>query len=509
MTELRKFFTLALAVMLPLGSQAQTLSLHECRDMAIQNNKDIQQYQTKVEMAGYDRKIAQANYYPKISAVGAYMHNTRNLSLMPEDAASAIGNIGTSAQAYKDNLVSTLSQLLSGSETVAQYLQAYPELLQVIQSASQADIATSLNQMGSQINDAFNIDIHNIYGGVISVQQPVFVGGKVIAANKMAALAEELAKSQYDMQYQDLLVNVDKAYWQIVSVANKKKLAENYAELLHNMERDVDLAVKEGVKTESDALQVRVKANEADMLKIKADNGLVLAKMLLCKEIGLPLDSDITLVDETLEEIPEPRDIEEKTLDEIYRDRPETRSLDLAGQIYDQKYLMTRADMMPQVALMGNYIVTNPNLYHGITNEFGGQFNFGVMVKVPIFHGFEALNKTRKAKAEATLYRLQLDDAKDLIDLQVTQLRKQKDEAYERLRTAKANLDNAEENRRTALIGLEEGVIPANTALAAQTAWLQAHSDYIDAGIDLQMNNVNLQKALGNYRKLYDVQTVE
>ena len=192
------------------------------------------------------------------------------------------------------------------------------------------------------------------------------------------------------------------------------------------MENDVAVAVKEGVATESDALQIKVKANEADMLLTKANNGLTLAKMLLCKEIGLPLDSDITLADETLSDIPLPEMLEEKNLDDIYADRAETKSLELASQIYEGKVDVARADMMPQIALTANYIVTNPNLYHGFSHKFGGMVSAGVMVNIPIFHGFEAIQKTRKAKTEASLYRLQLDDAKDLINLQVTQLRKQK-----------------------------------------------------------------------------------
>ena len=120
------------------------------------------------------------------------------------------------------------------------------------------------------------------------------------------------------------------------------------------------------------------------------------------------------------------------------------------------------------------------------------------MVNIPIFHGFEAMSKTRKAKAEATLYRTQLEDAKNLINLQVTQLRKQEGEAFEKLTMAQNNLSSAEENLRTATVGFEEGVIETNTALAAQTAWLKAHSEYIDAGIELQMLAANLNKAEGN-----------
>ena len=221
--------------------------------------------------------------------------------------------------------------------------------------------------------------------------------------------------------------------------------------------------------------------------------------MLLCQRIGLPLDSEITLADEKLSDIPVPQAGPVKDMEAIYADRPETRSLDLAAQIYDGKVNVARADMMPKVILMANYLVTNPNLYHSYQKEFDGMWNAGVLVNIPIFHGFEALNKTRKAKAEATLYRTQLEDAREMISLQVTQLRKQRTEAEEKLAMAESNLENAEENLRKATIGFEAGVVETNVALAAQTAWLQAHSEYIDAGIELQMTQVNLGKAEGNY----------
>lgn len=491
---------LSLAFM-PASLSAQTLTLEECRQMAIESNRDLEQARAKVEMADYDRKIALANYFPKVSATGAYIHNSRDVSLLSKDMSNNLQNAGTTIQGIKDQKMQELMQLIQSKPEIAQQIMSNPDIQQFIAGLQQMDYSAAINQIGSSVNDLFTIDIKNIAAGVISAQQPVFVGGKIIAANRIAKLAEELSRTQYDQKYEEILVEVDQAYWQIVSVANKKELAESYADLLHKMENDVAIAVREGVATESDALQIKVKANEADMLLTKANNGLTLAKMLLCKEIGLPLDSKITLADETLTDIPLPEMLEEKNMDDIYADRTETKSLELASQIYDGKVNVARADMMPQIALTANYIVTNPNLYHGFSHKFGGMVSAGVMVNIPIFHGFEAIQKTRKAKTEASLYRLQLDDAKDLINLQVTQLRKQREEAYEHLRMAESNLENAEENMRVATIGFEEGVIEANTALAAQTAWLQAHSEYIDAGIELQMNAVNLRKAEGCYSK--------
>ena len=221
--------------------------------------------------------------------------------------------------------------------------------------------------------------------------------------------------------------------------------------------------------------------------------------MLLCKRVGLPLDTAIALADEGLSSIPVPALGAEKSLEDIYADRPETRSLSLAKDIYDRKAKIVRADMLPKVALMGSYLLTNPNAFNGINRTWqGGMLSAGVMVSIPLFHGGEALNKYRKAKAEEKLYDAQYQDAEALINLQVTRQRKLFAEASEKLDMAGSNLESAEENLRKATVGFEAGVVETSTVLAAQTAWLSAHSEYIDAGIDLQMASSSLQKAEGN-----------
>lgn len=510
---------LAVTAMAPAGLNAQrTLSLEECRSLAVENDKNLMQARTKIEMAGYDRKIAFSNYLPNISATGAYMYNPNDISLISESASSALTNAGTTihglAQGTYQGVMSDITAYMQklaaaaqqGDAASAAQLAKYQAIMQdpllqsLLAKVSATDYSSTINAIGKDIDDALHPDLENILVGAVTVQQPIFMGGKIVAANKIAKLAEQLSEAQYDQQYQQTIVDVDQAYWQIVSIAAKKDLAESYAYLLHKMEHDVDLAVKEGVSTESDALQIRVKANEADMLKTKSENGLTLAKMLLCKQIGLDLGSDIVLVDEQLDKVPVARISDGKSLEDIYADRPETRSLELASKIYDGKVAVARADMMPKVAAMGGYMVSNPSLKNGFEKQWNGYWGVGVVVNVPIFHGFEALNKTRKAKAEASLYRYQLEEAKELINLQVTQLRKQEVEALEKLSMAESNLASAEENMRTATIGFNEGVITANTALSAQTAWLQAHSEYIDAGIELQMLAANLDKAEGNNR---------
>lgn len=501
----KEFVTLSLIVMtalLPCALTAQqTLTLEECRKMAVGNSKVLKQARTSIEMAGYDRKIARANYLPNVSATGAYLYNPDGVSLISDESSARLQSMGTTIHSQAQAFTQGLMGAITSNPAAAMEYMTSPMWQTALGALSQTDLSQTINAIGAEIDDALHPDLTNVIAGGITVTQPVFMGGKIIAANRIARMAEDLSKARYDQQFQEAIVNVDQAYWQIVSISNKLKLAQAYSDLLHKMEKDVALAVDEGVATQSDALQIKVKANESDVMKTKAENGLALAKMLLCKETGLPLDTEIVLADETLTDIPVPQIEEAKSMEEIYDSRPETRSLSLASDIYDRKVRIARADMLPRVAAMAGYLVSNPNVKNGFQTNWGGFMSAGVIVNVPIFHGMEAARKTRKAKAEATLYQCQLEDAKELIALQVAQLRRQESETREKIEAARSNLECAEENLRTATVGFEEGVIDANTALAAQTAWLSARSELIDAGIELQMLASNLRKAEGSIKE--------
>ena len=268
-----------------------TLTLEDCRDMAVQNSKELDQARIDREMAGYDKKIALANYFPNISATGAYMYNNRDIALISDSQSQLLRNAGTLVQGQLDaaagNAVTQLgtamnqkmTQLMTAIQTnpalAAEYMgspmwQTVLQMLQGMDPSSLAglvpNIADPINAIGADIDKTLHPDLHNVWVGAITVEQPLFAGGKIVYSNQMASLAENLADAKYDMKYADVLLDVDQAYWQIVSIAAKKKLAQSYSALLHQMQADVQNAIQAGVATESDALQIQVKANEADML---------------------------------------------------------------------------------------------------------------------------------------------------------------------------------------------------------------------------------------------------
>ena len=433
------------------------LTLEECRNLAIQNNKELQISGEKIKMADNEKKAAFTKYFPQLSANGAYMWNQKDINLLDMGALS-----------------SSLSSSLGG---LAQ--------LPMIQ------------HLMSGVNDMQHLDVQNIWVGNVSLVQPVFMGGKIVNYNQITKFAKQLAESMNNLQLQDLIYKTDETYWQVISLVNKKKLADAYVDLLRKMDSDVTAMIYEGVATEADGLSVKVKLNEAEMAQTKVENGLALTRMLLAQICGLSLEEDLSLADEKLDNFPVETTQASADLNEAFMNRNELRSLDLATKIYKRKERIALAEMLPNVALAANYFVTNPNVFNGFKNDFAGMFNVGVMVKVPLSGWWEGTYRRNAAKAETRIKTLEWQDAREKIELQVNQSVYKVNEAGKKLIASSRNMENAEENLRRANFGFEEGVIPALNLMEAQTAWVSARSSLIDAQIEVKLTEVYLSKALG------------
>ena len=471
------------------GIQAQrTLNLDSCRTLALSNNKELRMSKEKVNAAHYQQKAAFTNFLPKIDMKGAYMRTEKEISLLSDDQKSAISNIGTAVAPMGQKL----QQILSSDPSLAPLLTPLQSVMGTLPGA--------LNQVGQGMVDALRTDTRNMFGGMVTLTQPIFMGGKVIAYNKITKFAEQLAESQHATELQDVILNTDQAYWQVISLVNKKKLAESFLDLVKKLDSDVSKMVAEGVATKADELSVKVKVNEAEMTLTKVENGLSLSKMVLCQLCGIPLDTPITLADESMENITLPDTYIEGNVNTALSNREELKSLELASKIYRQKVNVTRSEFLPSVGLTATYLVTNPSLVNGFERKMRGMWGVGMMVKIPVFHWGEGIYKVKAAKAEANIAQYKLDDVKEKVELQVTQATYKVNEATKKLAMAEKNMAKADENLRYANLGFQEGVIPTSNVLEAQTAWLSAQSGKIDAQIDVKMSEIYLNKSMGTLK---------
>ena len=471
------------------GIQAQrTLNLDSCRTLALSNNKELRMSKEKVNAAHYQQKAAFTNFLPKIDMMGTYMRTEKEISLLSDDQKSAISNIGTAVAPMGQKL----QQILSSDPSLAPLLTPLQSVMGTLPGA--------LNQVGQGMVDALRTDTRNMFGGMVTLTQPIFMGGKIIAYNKITKFAEQLAESQHATELQDVILNTDQAYWQVISLVNKKKLAESFLDLVKKLDSDVSKMVAEGVATKADELSVKVKVNEAEMTLTKVENGLSLSKMVLCQLCGIPLDTPITLADESMENITLPDTYIEGNVNTALSNREELKSLELASKIYRQKVNVTRSEFLPSVGLTATYLVTNPSLVNGFERKMRGMWGVGMMVKIPVFHWGEGIYKVKAAKAEANIAQYKLDDVKEKVELQVTQAIYKVNEATKKLAMAEKNMAKADENLRYANLGFQEGVIPTSNVLEAQTAWLSAQSGKIDAQIDVKMSEIYLNKSMGTLK---------
>ncbi len=482
--DIRKLIlSAALAVAaFPLAAQ-RVFTLDSCRSMALAGNKQLLAGEKEIEAAGYEHKAARANYLFKVNAVATYFRNSREQHLLSSSTRSRLDNLGTSMSEPLGQLAQTAGQL-------------HPEIAGQLEEMG-SNLVNGMNDIGRGINDAFRTDTRNVFAGALMLTQPIYMGGKIRAYDQITGYACELAEQKHRAGEQEVILNTDEAYWQIVSLASKKRLAESYVQLLQRMDSDVTKMIKTGVATRANALTVSVKLNEAEMALTKVDNGLSLARMLLCQLCGLPLDTQFTLEDENKELSSTAGGNSAFDMSTALSRRPDLRSLELAADIYDKKIKLARSENLPQLALVGNYLLTNPSVFNGFEKKFKGMFNIGVTLSAPLFRWGEGRNKVRAAKAQAAAARYQLDEAREKVELQVNQASFRVTEANKAFARAVKNCERAEENLRTASVGFKAGVIPTSDMLEAQTAWVSSQSEMVDAAIDVRLTQVYLQKSLG------------
>lgn len=449
-------------------------SLDSLRARAVSNNKSLLMAGQKKVAASYTRKSAATNYLPKVSATGAYMYTSRELSLLSDEQKHTLSNIGTGLSAMVPNL---------------------------------APMSSTINSVGQGVVDALHTDTRNAGIVAVTLTQPIYMGGKIRAYNKITQYAEEAAGTLYDKELQDIIVDVDEAYWNLVALYSKKKLAEGYKALVDKLEGDVEKLVKEGMATKADLLSVKVKVNEAGVTLIQVNNGIELSRMNLCRICGLDMNEPVE-VEDAIDEKNQNANIRgqvdmfssksDNLVQQAESNRKELQALGLQNRIYDEKIKLARAEYLPKVALMGGYLASNPSVFNSFERKMKGMWNVGITLNVPILTWGDRSYKVKSAKAEALMHRYETEEVKEKIELQVNQCRQKLQESMERYQTTLRSVDEAEENLRYANLGMKEGVITLSNVMEAQTAWLKAKSEWVNAQVDVRLANLYLRKAVGS-----------
>ncbi len=478
MNLLKPLCCIALASASIAQISADTFSLDSCRRLAVNNNKTIKVAEEGIRGASFERKAAKATYLPGIDFAGSYMYNQRTVNLLSEDAKLPTMSFDPATKTFRYNILTDPTGTPIKDPATGSYI---PTEVAVIPK------------------EAMSFDTHNVFAGAFTLTQPLFMGGQLRALNEITKYAEKMAVAARNSVVQDVVFGVDQAYWLVVSLNSKQKLANQLVTLVDSLRFNVKELVDNGVATRSDLLMVDVKCNEARILQTKVDNGLTLARMALAQLCGLPANTEMKLADEnfTVGNLRPTQDMV-VNMPDVYAKRQDLDVIRQSISVLENREKAARGLMLPKAALVGAYSFSNPNFNDGFSKKFGGGFNVGATLAIPIWHWGGNYNHYRATKAATNAQRLALEDLQEKVDLQVTQAKFSYQEAFKTYEMTKKNLGSATENLRSAQTGFKEGVLTPTDVVAAQTAWMQANSEKIDAEIGIHLCEVYLAKVLGN-----------
>lgn len=426
------------------AQEAAQLDLEQCRTLALEHNRKVQMAQLDAVASDYLVKSAKTKYLPRIDFVGGWVN--------PGDRA----------------------------------LQPF---------AFNFDVPGLLPQGLAMPMDFLSVAPEQIFTGGFVLRQPIFLGTKIVQANKIAGSLSNIAHEEVILKQADVIGKVDTAYWRVISVQEKVQLAKAYKALLDRLANDLENIYQEGIITRNELLRVQVKQNEVALSLVKAENGLQLSRMALAQLLGMD-EANLVLSSAVISEqelIPRLELLAEQKGDQ----RVEIAMLNDKLKSTQALKAMVKSQFLPNVFLTAGYVWATPNIYKGSQHNFGGDWAIGIGVRVPLFTWGDRIYQTRMAEQKVQQAKLELAEAQELIALQIKRDQFQYSEALKKIELTKLSVQQAAENLRVVQNTLDEGMKSTKDILEAQAMWERASSDNIDARIEAATALSELEKSTG------------
>lgn len=455
MKHLKRTIVGAALLVATSGYAQEVLTLEQCREMALQYNKEVAASARQTDYARYMARSYWANFFPNISLSGTGLYSNID------------GSFGVAGGNLPTFLPDASGQFLPNNG-----FAYFPGV-------------------------DLNYKIGWTYMGGISLEQPLYMGGKIRAAYRMALSGKQMARANETLTATEIILKTDEAYAGVVKARELKEVAQVAHSLLTELMKSVESACRHGLKTKNDLLKVQVKLNESELNIRRAENAFRLATMNLCHYIGRPLTDDVR----TTDSLPEVAPIPDTNVSLDITSRPEYAILNHQVDIARQQVKLNRSELLPQVGVKGSY-----DYLHGleVNNETmfdKGCFSVLLNVTVPVFHFGERTSKVRAAKAKLEQTRLERENLNEQMLLELTQAANNLDESRLECEIAARSLQQADENRRVSRSQYDAGMETLSDHLEAQTLWQQAYQTYIDSRYQLYLKYVGYLKASG---QLYD-----
>ena len=468
----RMISILTLLFCLPLvgGAQVVRLDLQKCREMALENSQKMAIAEQQQQKASSEWKSYRANFLPKLSATGFYGYMQKKSSF-----SIAGGYLPTFVPGIDGELhPNTMNNPTTG------------------QPLTDAEGNPVFNSYAYMPDIDLELSLRGVYSIGLTLEQPIYMGGKVRSAYRMASLGREMAEINLRYNRAEVLTEADGAYWQYLRVCELVTSAEKYEEVVAALVKNLTDAHETGMASRNDLLKAQVKLNEAKLMVQKARNGKAVASMNLCRVVGIDLHATIQVSDTLDGEITPGVLSDEAGLE----NRPDYGLLAMDEELKSRQVALTRSDFLPQVGVMASYAYSGGIELNG-DGPNSGSFAAMASLSVPIYHWGEGRGKVKALKAEQEMSRLKKEEMSQLMLLEIARARYNIEDAALRVELTRQSLAQADENLNVSRNQYELGLETLTNYLEAQAQWQKAWSDWIDAKADLRLQETYYLKATG------------
>ncbi len=462
---MKKIYKSALLLLLPLvaAAQGQRITLEQCREMALESSFNLKSSEQKILASEDMLKAYQTNNLPNFSFSASYLYSTLSLS-----------------EAITGGYLPTYSPDLTTGELT-------PNVV------GYADDGTPIFSSYAYMPDmTFDLEVGSVLSAGVQATQPIYMGGKISTATKLAKLGVESAELNQALSRAEVILAADEAFYTYQKVEEMVRAADAYRVVVDEFYRQVESLLKNGMCTKNDLMKVQVKVNEAELGQMKAKNGLILARMNLCYIIGLPISTlELTLVDCF--------DVQQRvdpTLD--VSSRAEYALLEKSVEALGAEVKLTQSDFLPSISAIASYSYANGMK---LNNEalFGSRPSFtgGIMASIPIFHWGEGRRRVSAKKREVAIAKNTQADLVQKMTLELMQSINSYNEAQAQVALMERTTEQAEENLRQSEKQYAAGMETISDTLEAQALWQKAMSDLVEAKAEQRMAYVRYCRCRG------------
>ena len=426
-------------------------SLQQLKDSARQHNIALRTARLDIEAARQQRKEAFTKYFPNVSGTGAWFNANKGMAEMSVNPSEVM-----------PSSLTTLAQMLP-AEALA---------------ALNSPIGISMMKNGT------------IAG--ITAMQPVFAGGQIVNGNRLAKVGEEVSRLQLRLSENEVELQTEQYYWQLVSLQEKMKTIAVVDTLLSDIHKDVSVAVRAGVAMRNDLLQVELRQNETESQRLKLQNGIEVVSLLLAQYCGLStpfrLGDDWELKERNADSrmLPQTPDFQDGVTS-----LPEYQLLQKQVEATSLQRKITLGQHLPTVAVGAGY-----NYHNLLDNNHAFGMIFAT-VSVPVSDWWSGSHALKRRKLEQQKAEEQLADNTELLRIRMRNAYHDVVEAQQQIGLARRSIEQAQENLRLHRDYYRAGTSKMSDLLEAQLLYQQSRDKFTDAYISYAVSLLKYRQSIG------------